>query len=414
MVDFVAYHDIACVYPISGQYNNLPRWLYYFLLISVILLRRQHWLAVGAAATCLTYGGGAAIHASILTWVRQSSALQVPDGSVQLSNGQEYWISATALDLDTDGTLAIVGIGFLITLPMALWSSQFRQSAAKPILVLWTVLMFIGMMCCLVNLYAMDTTPEGPYRQYRFCRTNNNDSFPVTGGSGFASLGDWNSTIWNHFLGDEPTFRKCMYPCFNTGEILRGQDQVTIIPFPEILPSNPQYWGVCFTAALVYGCVPLTMLFCLAVLILNLCGFSAPSSDFALRIKEKSNRRHKFAFQCFVWVINVYAKVLTPLIVIIFLTWVEWTITLDIQSETYRDVGQWTQVVYFGLVVISALIGRFWNEIGTLWKVHRMRLREYKNENVLTSLLKSMRSIWEARRTPPTEEAWSCEVGYAS
>jgi hypothetical protein len=397
MADFVAYRDIACVYPISGQYNNLPRWLYYFLLISVIVLRRQHWLAVGAAATCLTYGGGAAIHALILTHLRQSLVSQIPDGYVQLPSGQELWISAAALDLDTDGTLAIIGVGFLITLPMALWSSQFRRSDAKPILVIWTVLMFLGMVCCLVNLYGVDTTIGGPYRQYRFCHASNNDSFPVTGGGIVASLkGDWNSTIWTHFSTGNSTFRECVYPCFNTGEILRSQDQITAIPFPEISPSNPQYWGVGITAALVYVCVPLTILFSLALLILNIGGFSVPSWDFALRIKDKAEGRYKLAFRILAWVINAYAKILTPLILVVFVIWVEWTITLDIQSETYRDVGQWTPVVYFGLVVISAFIGRF-------WKAYRWWRRE--SENTLQgSLLESLHGIWEACRNPPTEE----------
>jgi hypothetical protein len=171
-----------------------------------------------------------------------------------------------------------------------------------------------------------------PYRQHRFCNTSNNDSFPVTGGGEVASVkGGWNSTVWAYFSTADSKFRACMYPCFNTGGILRSPDHIIVIPFPEILPSNFQYWGVGITAALVYVCVPLTMLFCLALLILNIGSFSVPSWDFALRIKEKAEGRYKLAFRHLAWGINAYAKILTPLILVVFVIWVEWTITLDIQ-----------------------------------------------------------------------------------
>jgi len=383
MAEFVYYNDIACVYPISGQYNSIPRWLYYSLLFIVVTLRHHHWLVVGAAATCLTYGGGAAIHACILAFIRLYTNSQVPDGIVQLPNGLEHWISSTVFELDNDGTLAVVGAGFLIALPMALWSSQFRRPDTKAILVLWTALMFIGMVCCLFNLYCIDTTSDGPYRQSRFCYPSNNDSFPVTRGDEIISVeGDWNSTIWKHFFQDPKDFRDCIYPCFYTTAILRSQDEVTAIPFSDILPSNPRYWGFVFIKAMAYVCVPCTMLLCLGVLVLRLFDFSTSVSTLGPTKQRPKSIRY------LVGLINCYGMIITPITLLAFVIWVELAIRLDIQSETYHHVGQWTPLVYFGLVVTSAFVGQFWE----LYRVRRA-VSKFRDEKVIRSLLESLNTM---------------------
>jgi hypothetical protein len=120
----------------SGHYGRAPRVLYYALLLFVIGFRRQNWLTAGAAAHCLTFGGSAAIHAWILASTLSLGTASVPDGVVQLPNFTKVTVKAVAVDLDSDATLAIVGSGFLIVIPMALWSAQFRHSGAVPILVM--------------------------------------------------------------------------------------------------------------------------------------------------------------------------------------------------------------------------------------------------------------------------------------
>lgn len=143
----------------SGQYGRAPRALYYALLLLVILMRKQDWLAAGAAAACLTFAGAAAIHSIILASVLSLGRTSVPDGTVVLPNSTTISVAALATDLDSDTTLAIVGTGFLIVVPMAIWSAHFKHSGAAPILVLWTLLMFIGMICCMVNLYVIKAVP---------------------------------------------------------------------------------------------------------------------------------------------------------------------------------------------------------------------------------------------------------------
>lgn len=63
-MNFTAFQDVVCVYPISGQYGNAQRAMYYILLIFVIVFRRQNWLTAGAAAFCMTFAGSAAVRTS--------------------------------------------------------------------------------------------------------------------------------------------------------------------------------------------------------------------------------------------------------------------------------------------------------------------------------------------------------------
>lgn len=112
MIEFTAYQDVECVYPMSGQYGRAPRALYYCLLLFVILFRRQDWLTAGAAAFCLTFGGSAAIHAMILAPMLSLGKPPILDGIISLPNSTNLKISPLATDLDPDATLAIVGTDF--------------------------------------------------------------------------------------------------------------------------------------------------------------------------------------------------------------------------------------------------------------------------------------------------------------
>jgi len=181
MADFVHFKDVECVFPMSSQYGRAPRALYYALLIFAIGLKGQNWLTAGAAAACLTYGGSAAIHALILAPIPSLGKPPVPHGTVQLPNSTLLDITPLAIDLDSDATLAIVGTGFLIIIPMALWSERFRHSGAVPILVLWILLMFVGMISCMVNTYVINGSSSGPLLQSRFCSPGYNNTYPFSG-----------------------------------------------------------------------------------------------------------------------------------------------------------------------------------------------------------------------------------------
>jgi hypothetical protein len=64
---------------------------------------------------------------------------------------------------------------------MALWSAQFRHSGAVPILVLWIILIFVGMICSMAVLYGVNGSGTGPLLQYRFCTPGYDDTLPFSG-----------------------------------------------------------------------------------------------------------------------------------------------------------------------------------------------------------------------------------------
>jgi hypothetical protein len=336
MADFVQYQDVECIYPMSGQYGQAPRALYYALLIFVIGFRRQDWLTAGAAAYCLTFGGSAAIHALILAPILSLGKPPISPGLVQLPNSTILSITPLASDLDSDATLAIVGTGFLIVIPMALWSERFRHSGAVSILVLWILLMFVGMISCMINAYAINGSPSGPLLQYRFCSPGYNDTYPFSGNLPALINDSWNDTIWTYFSSRTTSMGSCVYPCLSATELLRQPGDARAIHFLRIAPPSLLFWAMDIVTAVVYSCVPLTMLFAIFIFILRLRGHTSSMSFSLLQSSDWRTRTRKII----IWAVNVYGKILIPFVFVVFLVWAEWIIAYDLQSESMQLVGQ--------------------------------------------------------------------------
>lgn len=405
MGNFVAYQDVECVFPMSGQYGRAPRALYYFLLLFVVVLRRQDWLTAGAAAACLTYGGSAAIHALILTPVLSLGTTSIPDGVVELPNSTRVHVQALASDLDSDATLAIVGSGFLIVIPMAIWSAHFKHSGAAPVLFLWILLMFIGMIGCMTNLYAIDGTADGPLRQFRFCSLDYSDALPYSRHPIDTSNGPWNETIWSYFVDQNSLLPSCIYPCLNAKQLLRQQGDAQVINFLDINPSTRGYWVMHLTTAVIYGCVPLSILLSLALLVLRLRGYT--SSGWNLDSAFSRGWRERFAHYA-LWTINIYGKILTPFVFVMFLGWVEWIISYDLQAEPMQSVGQWAPLVGAMLVLIAAVVGRYWGQVPRAWRAYWRRRTTAKAESVGQSVL----YVWKREREFDSRSTWSREGGF--
>lgn len=357
MTDFVAYHDVECVFAMSGQYGRAPRGLYYGLLLFVVLLKRQDWLTAGAAAACLTFGGSAGIHALILAPIYSLGYTSVPNEIVTLSNGTSILVAPLATDLDSDATLAMVGTGFLIAVTMALWSARFKLSGAVPILVLWICLMSIGMIASLTNLYAIDGSATGPLKQFRFCSPDYNDTLPTSSNPISIVNNSWNETIWTHFnrINSEP--KGCYYPCLEGTNLLRQPGDATAIQFLDIGSSGPLFWGLQIISAIVYGCVSFSILFCFVILVLRLCGGDLVDWDFSYQQVTVTQRLVNFSTGA----INVYAKMTMYFIFPVFLVWIEWVIYYDLQSESMQVVGQWAPLVGAGLAFVAAVVGKYWD-----------------------------------------------------
>jgi hypothetical protein len=410
MIDFTAYQDVECVYPMSGQYGRAPRGLYYALLLFVILLRRQDWLTAGAAAACLTYGGSAAIHALILAPILSLGTTAVPNGVVQLSNSTQIKVEAALVtDLDSDATLAIVGAGFLIVMPMAIWSAQFRHSGAIPILVMWILLMFIGMVCCMTILYSVDGSSTGPLRQFRFCSLGYNDTLPFSGNSINIVNNSWNDTVWSYFSNQDSSSPGCFYPCLNASGLLRQSSDARVIEFLDINPSKPIYWGIELISAIVYGWVPLSIAFSFALLVLRLRGYTSAGWDFDS--SERVGWKAKFSHYT-LWAINVYGKILTPFVFVAFLVWSEWIIYYDLQSEPMQFVGQWAPLVGAGLVFVAAVVGKYWPEFVKLWRAYQQRRIRVRGCDMSENISDSIKYALRDRQNVVARSAWGQGVGF--
>jgi hypothetical protein len=392
MINFTAYQDVECVYPMSGQYGRAPRALYYALLLFVVVFRRQNWLTAGAAAYCLTFGGSAAIHALILAPILSLGTTSVPAGTVQLPDFTKIIVHALATDLDSDATLAIVGTGFLIVIPMAIWSAQFRHSGAVPILVLWILLMFVGMVCCITNLYAINGSPTGPLRQYRFCSLDYNDTLPYSANPLNVINNSWNDTVWSYFNNGDASIPSCIYPCLSATELLRQPGDAKVVSFVDIHPGSPLYWGIDVVSAIIYGCVPLSMLFSFAILFLRLRGHKPIVWDFDLI--ETSGWKAKLPHFMY-WAISIYSKILTPFVFVVFLGWVEWIIFYDLQSEEMQLVGQWAPLVGAGLVFVAAVVGRYWPRFERKVRAFWLRRATVKRYHIDESAWGSMKYVWD-------------------
>ena len=142
-------------------------------------------------------------------------------------------------------------------LPLAVYSTTFQRSKAKPILATWGVLMLLGAICCLVTLYTVKTTSDVSFNQYRICNTNVTDyhSIPNT----LPLLGDnWNQTINNFFNSQPATSKSCFYPCLYSSQILHSPSDITVILYLIVQAGSSRYWAFKILEALVYACVLFT------------------------------------------------------------------------------------------------------------------------------------------------------------
>jgi hypothetical protein len=384
-MSFLAYRDIQCVYPVSGQYGWAPRALYYALLLFVMIYRRHKWLTAGAAASCITFGGATAIHAFVLAWIRGSSTSLVQDSSVAVNQTDSVFIQSRVLDLDVDATLAVVGSGFLTLLPLAIGSSTFRSSDAQPILVVWGLLMLFGMICCLTNLYAINATATGPFHQYRFCPPHQNDSLPLSGLPIPDLPNSWNESLTQFFGQSSASTLNCFYPCGASSQLLRRQSEIEVIPFPAVRYGSSEYWTFYILVDVVYGCVPTTILASVSLFLLKVCGMipacetvGYPSLLRNLDALASSPITRKMVYQILIIVLQIYALIVTPVVLFIFVILAEWSLSFDPESESMQHVGQWAPLVGVALILVAAFLSRYWPVLMEAYRRKRMKGRKYE------------------------------------
>ncbi|KAL8762943.1 MAG: hypothetical protein Q9184_001165 [Pyrenodesmia sp. 2 TL-2023] len=122
-----------CVYPISGPYGYLQRFLLYSLLAFAVIAHRWEWLVRGSAAAAMTYSATACIHAILL------AAVSTPKNR--------------PLDLDVFGVYCIISSSLIVLGPMLDWCKPLRQTTARLILKAWGVLLSVGLVCAVLSIW---------------------------------------------------------------------------------------------------------------------------------------------------------------------------------------------------------------------------------------------------------------------
>lgn len=353
---YFATQAIECVYPISGQYQRAPRYIYYALCLLALALRSHNWVANASLASVMAYSGTAAIHAITMVSMRTDLAAygyqwvsvfwQEPD-----QPALPVW--PMAWDLDCDPVLAIVGSAFLLVAPMQTWSRTFRAATAKTLLLLWSVLLLMGLICAFideeyVNLWSLP--------QFRFCSAMV-DNLPVSSsgsGTDASTSIDWNTTLWSTFdTSSNSPFISCYYPCFGTTWPLRSSSDIIAIPStPTSATDGTTGLDITFS---IY-CLAISCAICsITVFFVDTFGFRRNHTKSFLQEKPPTIRdwaREPLEplnlWQRIVWTpvalyfdaVYYFALMLSPICLVLFVVWIEWVISFDFESETFRHVGQ--------------------------------------------------------------------------
>lgn len=253
---------IHCSYPISGGYGPTPRYLYYFLVIFALLMRRRTWVVRAALGSVVAYSSTAAIHAMVLAIIRTQlipkyivnyMAVLVDVQVASDTHGEDgdesnvLWLPVLPMAWDSDGdpVLAVVGTAFLVLLLMQLYSNTFKNSSAKSVLFLWSALLVAGVLCALINVAYLN---PAKYLQLRFCPIGASDTLPLTNsgldqvGAEWAQAVDpyyWDTTVREIFRNTTllPSMM-CVYPCFATSWSLRDPSEITVLDQSTGAPSR--------------------------------------------------------------------------------------------------------------------------------------------------------------------------------
>ena len=154
------------------------------LYVEAVSVRRITWIATVALGSVITYSAVAAIHALVFVVVRKEMVSQYMLKILWCCSGERYnikwstWLPVLpmAWDNDVDPILTVVGAAFLVLLPMQMWSQTLRETKPKSILVLWSFLLFIGMICASV---AQAYVTFYSFPQLRFCPPNRHELLPL-------------------------------------------------------------------------------------------------------------------------------------------------------------------------------------------------------------------------------------------
>ncbi|KAF3401924.1 hypothetical protein F1880_009875 [Penicillium rolfsii] len=330
-----------------------------------------------------------------------------------ITDTTQVMIQPASLELDGDAVLAIVVTGYLVFLPLQCWSRVLTHQRARNLLFyLWNLLMLAGSICALINAANKTKTPT----QYMFCYPDL-PPYETTYSNGWQSswrTSTWNESVWETFsntsqwnlLGDF-----CFNPCFNSTQVLRQSTSLEswVASKDSELAHPNQFWNkLVYSRRYIYSLIILCLVLNLVHLTFKFLPYRSriPSARIVIIWKERRNiwnsfkeelqnarsrakvqseykeaglsnqakitpwRRLRPFFSCiflksFMRVLAdfailfglVFSMFISPLTIIAFVAWAEWTIHNDGPAqENPQQVGQWSYLVSIGLLLVSAAI----------------------------------------------------------
>jgi hypothetical protein len=245
-------------------------------------------------------------------------------------------------DSDVDAVLAIVGVSFLVIAPMQAWSSTFNKSEAKAILLLWSLLLFIGMVCALI---ADEYIWVVGFPQLRFCPLTSNDTLPITNSASGDPTILWdpydiyqtNRTLAKYFANSTNGLAtSCIYSCFGYTSSLRDPTDIVAKPLELVTSStSTMTWTFYVT---VYFLVCSSGISSLAIFFMQrskrIWTISKTYQNFQQKweLARDSHRSSRFTtvlkilvLLWYLWLhlLNIYARALSPIAVLVLAAFAE-------------------------------------------------------------------------------------------
>lgn len=426
-LEYLAVKNVTCSFYISDYYAKTPRYICYLLLVFTIVIRNHQWLAVGAAASVLTYSGVAAIHLIILSIsIRSTSCESRLISSSSASFVDQLDACVKVIDPDFNLSVAITTSVMMGVLPVISWSKTFRRSTSKAILLLWFSLLAIGN---LINFADTLTGAEPSGKQFQICPKDDIEHLPKVKFQAPFLNQTWRDSF-SAFIRTPQQYSRsprnssspaCFYSCFATTAYLGRKDQ-NIVVWDSVLVPNPVFKN---DAAFLYGCTLfLTYTF---IALLTLCTTSSEglltkglrkisieysrqpgSSRWKGNIAIKRTRASVTTDSS--EATTLVKKHVTMLKVVQFFTQLisfgafcgniifqemqnsqAWE---DLTQEPFAAVGQWSNLAVVLLVLVAAWLGRILSGEGERRPEEGFELDD--------------------RRDGEDEEDWDWRVGYAS
>jgi hypothetical protein len=247
-------------------------------------------------------------------------------------------------DMDRDAACMIVGAGLLLAAPFAVYSLTFKIHGAKSMLCLWIALLAISHVFCAVN-----ATDRGVH--YQICPTGHVEELPGTGYQANISMNGMLRALRN-----VSNLNQCLYTCFASDQYpIRSNSDLSVfspgLPGLSLFPApSTRKLGLAFW--IIYGMFSIIALLIvqprLILPIVHLLDYYRPGFKEHWAISPKVN----------LWVVRLkrFIQILSGVMFIGYVIFLEVTHRGVPESETPAAVGQWGALVVVLLVLIGSAV----------------------------------------------------------